>query len=547
MSLYKRAVLVTAAVAACAFLHVDRIAAAASPEPETASSGLQSYLESQGSPAFAADDRGAELWKVVHAFYGQRAYEPAWVRDGRLTPGAQVLLGALAAAGREGLSAERYDPRALMGPAPQVVPAAASADGADRLARLEVAVTFAFLRYASDLGAGAVDPRGAASLWRVSSRTFDGAALLEEAARGDAPVSVLEAVRPGHPQYSALVGALARYRRIAASGGWATLPARTTKPGARTRHAAALRGRLQASGDTLPGFQQRHGLRANGVVDRETLEALNVPVEDRIRQIELNLERWRWQGWDPQGRTILVNVPTFQLHAYVDGREALTMRVITGTGDSQTPVFAEGMDQVVFSPHWNVPANILATEVLPKVRRNPGYLASNNMEMVRSRSGEVQVRQRPGPRNALGLVKFLFPNPYHVYLHDTPADGLFARPRRALSHGCVRLEKPEALARFVLKGAADWNDAQIARAMRSGREQFVTLEAPVPLRIAYFTTWVDGDGTVRFAPDVYRHDVAQEGLLLRPRPPSLIAFAGPDASRASAMIRRGDDSVPVVR
>ena len=175
------------------------------------------------------------------------------------------------------------------------------------------------------------------------------------------------------------------------------------------------------------------------------------------------------------------------------------MRVITGAGDTQTPILAEAMDQVVFSPHWNVPANILEAEVLPKIRKDPGYLARRNMEMVRSGSGDVSVRQRPGPSNALGLVKFQFPNPFNVYLHDTPGDALFAQARRALSHGCVRLEKPEELARFVLRGSG-WNDAAIARAMRSGREQFVTLPAPAPLRIAYFTTWVDDDGAVVLPP-----------------------------------------------
>jgi len=494
-SFAKRAVLVAAAIAACAFVHFDRIAEAALPEPENASTELRGYLDAQGSPAFAAGDRGAELWKVLQAFYGDRDYRPAWVQGDGLTPGAEALLRAIAGAGREGLSPDRYDPRMLGGP-------------------LDVAVTYAFLRYASDLVAGLVDPRGAASLWRVNTRTFDAAALLEEAVRGDAPVGILETVRPAHPQYAALADALVRYRRIAASGGWPMLPAGTTmKPGRRTARAAALRARLQASGDTLKGFQQRHGLRAHGVVDRATLDALNVPVEDRIRQIELNLERWRWQGWEPGGRTILVNVPTFRLHAYEDGHEALAMRVVTGTGDSQTPVFAEAMTHVVFSPHWDVPANILETEVLPAIRRDPGYLARMNMEMVRSRSGGVSVRQRPGPWNALGRVKFLFPNPFNVYLHGTPEGGLFARPRRAVSHGCVRLEKPEALARFALKGAAGWDDRRIARAMRSGREQLVALEAPVPLRIAYFTTWVDADGTVLFAPDVYRHDVAQGTLL----------------------------------
>jgi L,D-transpeptidase YcbB len=494
---------VAAAIAACTFVHVDRSDAAEMPQPETASAGLRGYLESQGSPAFAADERGTELWKVLQAFYGNRGYQPAWLQGDELTPGAQGLLRAVAAAGREGLSPERYDPQTLAGPQ-------------------DVAVTFAFLRYASDLAAGSVDPHGAASLWRVNTRTFDAAAMLEEAARGDSPVSVLEAVRPAHPQYAALVDALVRYRRIAASGGWPMLPAGKTKRGARIPP-AALRARLMASGDTLKGFQQRHGLRANGIVDRDTVAALNVPVEDRIRQIELNLERWRWQGWEPGARTILVNVPTFRLYAYEDGREALAMRVITGTGDTQTPVFAEEMTHVVFSPHWNVPANILETEVLPAIRRNPGYLASMNMEMVRSESGGVSVRQRPGPANALGLVKFLFPNPFNVYLHDTPADALFARPRRAFSHGCVRLEKPEALARFVLKGAEGWSDAQIARAMRSGREQFVALDAPVPLRIAYFTTWVDADGQVLFAPDVYRHDVAQGMLLPTPRAATTVA------------------------
>ena len=388
---------------------------------------LRGFLESQGSPAFAADDRGAELWQVLQTFYANRDYEPAWVRDEPADAGR-----AGAAPGHRGRGARRAaasgTTRARSGPH---AVAAAGRPGRTT-ARLDVAITYAFLRYASDLAAGSVDPRGAASLWRVSTRTFDAAALLDEAVDATRPVSVLEAVRPAHPQYAALSDALVRYRRIAAAGGW---PARS-----RGREEARRRGpprrrrsraRLQASGDTLEGVPAApRAARRPASLDRETLAALNVPVEDRIRQIELNLERWRWQGWEPGGRTILVNVPTFELHAYEDGREALTMRVITGTGDSQTPVFAEQMNQVVFSPHWNVPANILETEVLPAIRRNPGYLASKNMEMVRTASGDVSVRQRPGPRNALGLVKFLFPNPFNVYLHDTPG-GRAVRPPAA--------------------------------------------------------------------------------------------------------------------
>ena len=362
-----------------------------------------------------------------------------------------------------------------------------------------------------------------------------------DAAVKDSPARALEALRPEHPQYAALSEALVRHRKIASAGGWPALPDKVAlKPGKASPHVATLRARLQASGDyggvgmgdvydkplveAVKAFERRHGLSPDGIVDKDTLAALNVPVEDRIRQIELNLERWRWQGWTPGARSILVNIPTFQLHGYEEGRETLTMRVVTGTGDSPTPVFGEGMTHVVFSPHWNVPPNILETEILPAVRRNPGYLARNNMEMVRTEGGALTVRQRPGPRNSLGLVKFLFPNPFHVYLHDTPADNLFARSRRAFSHGCVRLEKPEELARFVLRGS-EWDDAEIAAAMRSGRERFVSLDQKVPVTIAYFTAWVDEDGTVRFGPDVYRHDVAQEKLLPVPKPATMAAVA----------------------
>lgn len=511
-------------MASCAVVHVVRVDASA-PEPGTPAGSLRGYLEAQGSPSFASDPRGAELWKVVRAFYEEREYEPAWFRRERLTPGASALLRAIAAAGREGLVPARYDPRALTGAHP--VAAALGAPPAESQARLDVALSYAFLRYASDLAAGSVDPRGAASLWRVSVRDFDAVRALEEATDDAEPVKVLSGLRPAHPQYAALSAALVRYQRIAFEGGWQPVPAVAKKSAARAAQQAALAARLRASGDlTLAAFQQRHGLAATGKLDRATLAALNVPVEARIRQIELNLERWRWQGWERKGRRILVNVPTFQLHAYDDGREALTMRVITGSGDNQTPIFDEQVSEVVFSPHWNVPANILETEVLPAIKRDPGYLKRKNMEMVRTASG-VSVRQRPGPSNALGLVKFLFPNPFNIYLHDTPGDALFARPRRDLSHGCVRLEKPEELARFVLDGEDDWEDVKvIARAMRSGREQFVTLEEPVPLRIAYFTTWVNADGTVRFAPDVYRHDVAQAGLLpARPAAPATTVAA----------------------
>jgi L,D-transpeptidase YcbB len=542
MSSSKRAAVLAAVVAASLAVSIDRGVNAADPEPGAArAAGLRDYLASQGSPSFVADEREAELWRTVQTFYWNRGYHPAWIDGGALTPGGETLVRVLSAAGAEGLPSERYDPRFLVGQAPHVVAVAAGAPADDRYAKLDIALSYALLRYADDVATGTADPSGSTNLWRSTPRTIDAAALLDAAAQADSPTRALDAVRPAHPQYAALSEALGRYRAIESAGGWPALPENAVlKPGKVSPQVALLRARLRASGDlagegtgnvydktlaaAVKAFERRHGLTPDGIVDKDTLAALNVPVEDRIRQIELNLERWRWQGWTPGARSILVNIPTFELHAYDQGREVLTMRVVTGKGDSPTPVFGESMTHVVFSPHWNVPPNILETEILPAVRRNPGYLARNNMEMVRGESGALAVRQRPGPGNSLGLVKFLLPNPFHVYLHDTPSDGLFARSRRALSHGCVRLEKPEALARFVLAGSG-WDDAGIAAAMRSGRERFVTLEQSIPVTIGYFTTWVDDDGTVRFGPDVYRHDVAQAKLLPVPPPVTMVASA----------------------
>ena len=543
MSSYKRAAVLAAVLVSVAVLRIDEGASAASPaSAETRVAAVRDFLASQGAPSFVSTEREAELWKTVQTFYWNRGYQPLWIQDDSLTPGGQALLRAISTASAEGLPAERYDPRRLVGQAPHVLAASVAGDGyGDRYAKLDVALTYAFLLYADDVAAGTSDPRGSTQLWRAELRTVDPAKLLDEAAKAGTPETALAQVRPAHPQYAALSDALVRYRQIASSGGWAELPAKMSlKAGKPSPDVAALRARLQASGDftgaaagdvfdkpladAVKVFERRHGLVPDGIVDKDTLAALNVPVEERVRQIELNLERWRWQGWTPSSRAILVNIPTFELHAYEQGDEVLTMRVVTGKGDSPTPVFAEEMQHVVFSPHWNVPPNILETEILPALRRNPGYLARNNMEMVRGEGGHLSVRQKPGPKNSLGLVKFLFPNPYHVYLHDTPADSLFARSRRAFSHGCVRLEKPEELARFVLRGT-EWSDDAIAAAMRSREERYVTLKDNIPVTIAYFTTWVDADGTVRFGPDVYRHDLAQAALLPLPKPVTMAAAA----------------------
>jgi L,D-transpeptidase YcbB len=529
-------------------------AAGSNPTLPADALAVRHFLDAHGTPPGSGKDgRANMLWQVVRAFYEKRACQPAWLRGGTLSPQGRRVLQLLAAAPREGLDSSRYAlPLTVSTNALR-----ASASGGETptlsardLGGLEVSMSYALLRLAADLVQGQVDPRGSLILWVHTPRALDPTVILDAAAASERPDEVVTGLRPGHSQYPLLVRALEQHRAIAAAGGWGTVPGGwSVRPGGRHAHVPALRRRLAASGDlsravthgsgtvldpplaaAVRRFEARHSLKPDGRVDAELLSMLNVPVEERIEQIELNLERWRWQP-PPRAREVLVNVPTFELHAYAAGQERLAMKVVTGQPDSPTPIFTRDMTTVVFSPYWNVPTNILRNEVLPAALRSGGsYLGRQNMEVVRDgrvvpaslgnlRASGTQIRQRPGWGNSLGLVKFAFPNPFDVYLHDTNAKGLFARVRRAFSHGCVRVEKPADLARFVFEGEPRWSDKAITAAMRSGSERHVALPVPLGVTIAYFTTWVDADGTVRFAPDVYRHDRSQRLLLPAPALP----------------------------
>ena len=479
--------------------------------------------------AFAAtlDGEGTRRAEALLRFYGSRDYRPAWTTGGRISRQGQALLRLLRDADREGLEPGRYGP--------PVFDAAGDVD-ATRLGELDLRLTDGLLRYVSDVAQGRFDPAAANPYWTQRPQAVDTTAILREAVESKDVEKTLKGLLPQNPQYAALREALERHRAIAARGGWATtLPARLTlRPGQRSPFVPALRARLAAEGDlrdaghvakaevfdaalasALKRFESRHGLTPDGVLDRQAADALNVPVEDRIRQIELNLERWRWLSPALSDRFILVNIPAFELHAFDGGRPVLRMRVVSGSAArTPTPVFGRAMTQVVFRPWWNVPTSIAEAEIMPAVFRDRGYLRRRNMELVRG-DGGTQLRQRPGPGNALGLVKFLLPNPFGVYLHDTSEDGVFARTRRDASHGCVRVERPFELARFVLAGAPEWSPMRIRAAMAAGSERHVTLPEPLPVFITYLTVWADADGLTRFYPDVYEHDAAQEELLAR--------------------------------
>jgi murein L,D-transpeptidase YcbB/YkuD len=500
----------------------------APPAELSPSAPVRAFLEGNGSPRPLCDTpEGLAVWAVTQAFYAGRDHRPAWLDpDGRPNRAGRRLGEVLLHAPKDGLDAAQLAVISTEAAAPE-----------------DVRATVALLRYASALGQGTRGPQSI-PFWRPVRRSVDLAAILGRAL--DDPAGALDSVRPWHPQHARLAEALARYREAAARETEAlVVPARPLlRAGQRSPLVARIRARLVLEGDLAAGdgpaaedvyderlaagvrrFEARHGLPPDGRFDADLAAALSVPLAQRVRQIELNLERWRWSPPSGEGRGVLVNIPTFTLHAYDDGREALNMRVVTGQPHLPTPVFTGDMTTVVFSPYWNVPPNIASNETLPAVLRDRSYLRRMGLEAVRdgrvvdpagiTRAGwrSVGFRQRPGPGNALGLVKFLFPNPFNVYLHDTPEDHLFARARRAYSHGCIRVQKPEELARWVLDGHAGWTPRTIGAAMRGGRERGVPLDQSIPLTIGYFTVWVNDDGAVRFLPDVYGHDAAQMGAL----------------------------------
>jgi L,D-transpeptidase YcbB len=352
----------------------------------------------------------------------------------------------------------------------------------------------------------------------------------------------VDAVRPQHPEYAALQTALTALRAQTATG-WPTVPRATLRLGQWNKAVIPLRGRLAAAGylpasapldsahfdadveAAVRAFQEHHALPSTGKLDPMTVAALNIPLVVRLSQVAMNLERWRWLPDDLGSRHFIVNIPYFHLIARENRKPVLDIRTVVGKRGNETPIFSDEMTHVVFSPYWNIPESIALEETAPAVARDPDYLERNNIEVI-STSGRVvspssipwddeqalnrlSFRQRPGATNALGYVKFMFPNKHHVYLHDTPSDALFRRLGRAFSHGCVRVEEPEALAQYVLREQPEWTPQAIHAAMRAGEERHVKLREPIPVHIIYMTAWVDEGGGLHFQNDVYGYDAKQ--------------------------------------
>jgi murein L,D-transpeptidase YcbB/YkuD len=532
---------------------------------------LQRALTQPRPRYVTADAEGKKLWKLTQQFYERRQHAPAWLKGTAPRPTVAELIAALSAASEEGLDPQLYNVSLLEQKRQTASQGFLSKRGFEpaEAGEHDVWLTYLYLKYASDLADGLSDLARADAKWQIRPEKFDPAASLEDALARNRIEESLRELTPDNPQYLALRRVLAEYRTQAAGGGWPTVPANLRlAPGQKSRNVALIAQRLSASGDykgpaintgatatystdlqeAVKRFQRRHGVTDDGIVSAPVVAEMNVPIDRRISQITLNLERWRWLPRDLGERHIVVNIPEYRLEVWERNQVPLAMRVVVGKQDTQTPIFNDVMTHLVFSPYWNVPPNIAEGETLPEILKDPGFLDRNSMEVLDSDGNLIdprsidladparyRFRQRPGAHNSLGLVKFMFPNQYNVYLHDTPTDSLFARASRSFSHGCVRLENPMALAEYVLRDQPEWTRERIEEAMNAEQERTVKLRSAIPVYLGYWTARVSADGIMQFRRDVYDIDRRQT-ILLADRLSRLRKSA---AAAASAGIRTG--------
>ena len=481
------------------------------------------------------------------------------------TPQALQMIALLQRADRKGLSPDDYDGSRWRARLDKLKPASRNPLEEDA-AKFDLALTVCAMRYISDLHIGRVNPRRVAFAFDVQSKKYDLAEFLKDhVAPADDVAAALADVEPSYPGYRRTIQALQTYLRLAGKDDGEQLPAPTPASkksivnGDRYSGVPRLVRLLRLLGDlpadvTIPpdpavyeaplveavrNFQRRHGRDPSGRIDQQTLADLNVPLSRRIQQMQWTLERWRWLPAECPSPIIVVNIPEFQLRGYdKDFIVGVTMKVVVGRSyGHKTPVFSGAMSDIVFRPYWQVPESIVRSEMIPLLRKDPAYLPAyltiGNFELTDSRgnvvntendagktldqlrAGKLLIRQKPGPNNALGLVKFVFSNSYNVYLHDTPIRASFAEPRRDFSHGCIRLEKPSDLAAWVLRDNPGWTADRIRAAMNDSVSQRVHLAHPFPVAILYGTVVVLEDGVVRFYDDIYGHDVALQRALAK--------------------------------
>jgi len=497
----------------------------------------------------------SDYGKHLQKFYDSYGYSLPWVRGMQPTGQARQVIAILLNAEQKGLSAEDYDGPHWADRLAKLKPAAAQPSEADAL-RFDAALTVCVMRYISDLHIGKVNPKHFEFGYDVETKKYDLPDLLKGGVvdASDA-AAVLAQVEPPYPGYQRTIQALHTYLELAKQSDGKPLPAvqKPITPGGFYEGVPQLTKLLRLVGD-LPAdanvpadatvyegplvdavkkFQRRHGRDPDGRLSVQTVADMNVPLSRRIRQMQLTLERWRWLSIANHSAPIVANIPEFRVRAYDENfKVALSMNVVVGKAyGHSTPVFMDNMQYLIFRPYWSVPYSIVKAEFLSHIASDPDYLAKKNFEVVDSRqevvasgtvssdvlqqlrAGKLFIREKPGPKNSLGLVKFIFPNNYDVYMHDTPAHELFSKTRRDFSHGCIRLERPADMAGWVLRNNPGWNAERVRAAMDGNATQQVNLAHPIPILIVYGTAIVPEDGLVYFFDDIYGHDAELEKVL----------------------------------
>jgi murein L,D-transpeptidase YcbB/YkuD len=476
--------------------------------------------------------------RSLSRFYPERQFQLVWSDGRQLLPPAEELLAAIPDAAGEGLDPRAYHLAALT----ELVQRFRITPTAQIAAELDLLLSDAFMALASHYLNGCIVPAWVDDDWHIPRETADPLRMLNQALTSGRIRDSLQALLPADPAYAALRNAWQDLQLVAAVGGWPRLSFKPPlRPGASGPEVTALRQRLLVSRD-LPAsegsgeifdagleaavwrFQRRHGLVADRIVGPQTLAALNVSAAERARQLAVNLERWRWLPRFFGERHLRVNLPAFHLELFETGEPVLGMRVIVGRQVRQTPAFVGRMTYLVLNPYWEVPPNLAVLDLLPKIQADIGYLARNGIKVFTRPGGTLlnpaginwqqlgagnfpyHLRQDPGPKNSLGRIKFMFPNRYTIYLHDTPTPKLFEREQRSFSSGCIRIEKPFALAQLLLRGTPLASPAVLEEVLQSANNQTVFLPAPLPVYLLYFTAWVEADGTLNFRPDLYQRN-----------------------------------------
>lgn len=523
-------------------------AAQASSRSADVTDSLSSILNrAEHNPDIYIGCEGIHAGADLIGFYQKRFFMPIWVDDEGLNERGKAFAEVLNQVESHGFNPDDYHRScinewidhqkavALEGPLVD----------ADYPALIDILMTNAFMIFGSHLAAGRVDPERLYPHWFPEKRKADISDVLNRLSNGLTLEEALRQLAPPSAEYWRMVDEAGKLKKIIDDGGWPVLTtSKTLKKGNKGAYVSLLDERLRASGDlvvrkrmnktvfdtnleaAVKTFQIRHGLEADGIVGPETREALNVSAPERWRQVVLNLERWRWLPHRWGNRHIIVNVPAFRLEAYNSDQLQLAMKVIVGEAYKGTPVFSERISSIEINPYWNVPDSITLSELLPEIKKDPDYLAENHYELLSGwgKSGSVRdpaliewenigienfpgrLRQVPGPWNSLGRIKFMFPNSFDVYLHDTPYRSLFRKSNRALSHGCIRVGKPVELALFILQDDIYWTRERILSLIESGQRHIIEVFDPCMVHVMYWTCWVGKEGKINFRNDIYNYD-----------------------------------------